>query len=295
MKKFIRYITAASMAVVLAASCDKNLEPVFDDANAFIAFSSKTYTLPEDGTLRIPVSLASVSGLEGSATFSIVEDEDSKVQPVEGTNYQVNTIGGTLKFDAEKRTQYIELEGIVNGIYTGDMSFLIELSTSLDLGSNAKCKVVISDVDHPLTPILGDYVASGTDYWAGASTWGLTLSKDADGDVQKVWFSDLAKMITGGPQVAGPVYGIVNDEMTSIELSFEQDLNDYQSYDLKFYGFDAATDEYVKSGKCEVEIVWENGAVTGLKFPPEQGFYAGTDAYDFILGIVTGDITAAKN
>lgn len=294
MKKFIRYITAASMAVVLAASCDKNLEPVFDDANAFIAFSSKTYTLPEDGTLRIPVSLASVSGLEASASFKIVEDKESKVPPVEGTNYQVNTIGGTLKFDAEKRTQYIELEGIVNGIYTGDMSFFIELSTSLDLGSNAKCKVVISDVDHPLTPILGDYVAKGTDYEYGASTWGLTLSKDADGDVQKVWFSDLANMGASWAATTGPVYGIVNDEMTSIELSFEQDLNDYGPYDLKFYGFDAASDDYVKSGKCEVEIVWENGAVTGLKFPPEQGFYVGTEDYT-ILAIVTGDITAAKN
>ena len=294
MKKFIRYITVASMAILLAASCDKNLEPVFDDANAFIAFSSKNYTLPEDGTLRIPVSLASVSGLEGSATFTIVEDKDSKVQPVEGTDYQVNTIGGTLKFDAENRTQYIALEGIVNGIYTGDMSFFIELSTSLDLGSNAKCKVTISDIDHPLTPILGGYVASGTDYWAGASTWGLTLSKDADGDIQKVWFSDLANIGAGLAQITGPVYGIVNEDMTSIELSFEQDLKDYATYDLKFYGFDAASDDYVKSGKCEVKIVWENGAVKGLEFPSEQGFYVGTDTYD-IMGIVKGDITAVKN
>ena len=125
MKKVFEYITAAFMAVLLAASCDKNLEPVFDDANAFIAFSALEYTVLEaesaegigDNVLRIPVTLASVKGLEGSATYTIKKDESSKVKPVEGTNFQVNTIGGVLKFDAENRTQYIEIQAIPDGKY----------------------------------------------------------------------------------------------------------------------------------------------------------------------------------
>ena len=174
------------------------------------------------------------------------------------------------------------------------MSFLIELSTTLKLGSNSECKVTISDIDHPLTPMLGDYTVTGDDYWAGASTWGLTLSKDKDDD-QKVWLSDLVKLGPSGAAILGPVFGIVDDEMKTIEIPLEQTMNPYNGLKVMFYGFDAAADEYVKTGKTKVEIVWQGGAVTGLKFEPDMGFYVGTEDYNSIFGITTGNLTATKN
>jgi len=73
MKKILIY-TALFAGFFAAVSCDKNLPPVFDDANAFVAFDKASASmdeavvdeegniLPQTEILRIPVTLGSVKG-----------------------------------------------------------------------------------------------------------------------------------------------------------------------------------------------------------------------------------------
>ena len=47
MKKVFTYITIATAALFLAASCSKNEPPVFNDNIAFVAFDSPTASIAE--------------------------------------------------------------------------------------------------------------------------------------------------------------------------------------------------------------------------------------------------------
>ena len=77
MKKFFTYIAILTAGLVAAVSCDKNLPPVFDDANAFVAFDRPSLSVEEavvkpNGTIvpytatqtvKVPVTLGSLKGI----------------------------------------------------------------------------------------------------------------------------------------------------------------------------------------------------------------------------------------
>ena len=297
MKLNIKYLSFLLAGAVALASGDKNEPIVFDDKDAFVAFDVVSVTYAEDyskdgATFKIPVTLASVKGLEETVKFEIVTPEEKGA--VEDVNYKLLTTSGVLSFNAENRTQYIEFVTMTDGEYTGDLKFTVKLlpSETLPVGSESECVVTISDIDHPLTFILGDFTASGTDYWDGPASWTITIHKDAEDD-HKVWFDNLYNN-TGWIDPRTRFYGVVNDEKTVINIPFGQE-SEYKhsngmplillGLDADLYGHD--------TGSMDVAITVD-GANVSLDFGKEFGFWVQIKETGN-LGIILPGITAVKN
>lgn len=292
MKSLYTYIGAVLAAASILASCDKNEPSKFNDKDAFVAFDKTSLTLSEgsEDVLRIPVTLASVAGLEETIKFEVKEPEKKAAK--QGVNYEVLTKTGTLSFNAENRTRYIEVKAIPDGEPTGDLQFSVVIygTETIKLGSENTCTVTLNDVDHPLGFMLGAYTATGVSYFNGPSTWTMTFFKDAD-DNHKVWIDNLFQ----NDSFAGAdtrYYGIVNEDLTSLNIPFGQE-SEYKYSNgnpITLLGFDG---EYGHdTGSVDVAIVQDGDKVT-LDFGTEWGFWAKIkDAGD--LNVINPGIKAVK-
>lgn len=293
MKSLYTYIGAVLAAASILASCDKNEPSKFNDKDAFVAFDKTSLTLSEgsEDVLKIPVTLASVAGLEETIKFEVKEPEKKAAK--QGVNFELLTKSGTLSFNAENRTSYIEVKAIPDGEYTGDLQFSVVIygTETIKLGSENTCTVTLNDVDHPLGFMLGAYTATGVSYFNGPSTWTMTFFKDADDD-HKVWIDNLFQ----NDSFAGAdrrYYGIVNDDHTSLNIPFGQE-SEYKYSNgnpITLLGFDG---EYGHdTGSVDVAIVQDGDKVT-LDFGTEWGFWAKIkDVGD--LNVIYPGIKAVKN
>lgn len=280
----------------MLASCDKNEPNVFDDKDAFVAFDAVSVSYNEDysnegATFKIPVTLASVKGLEETVKFELVTPDQKAA--VAGVNYELVTTTGVLSFDAENRTQYIEFKTMPDGEYTGDLKFSVKLlpSETLAVGSESVCTVTICDIDHPLTFMLGEYTATGVNYWNGPTTWTMTLYKDAQDD-HKVWIDNLFEKASWAAEDTR-YYGIVSDDNTTLNIPFGQ-TSEYtysNGKPITLLGFDGSNG--YDTGSVDVKIVVD-GTKVSLDFGTEWGFWVWIeDAGN--LNIVKPGITAEKN
>lgn len=293
MKSLYTYIGAVLAAASILASCDKNEPSKFNDKDAFVAFEQTSLTLSEgsEDVLKIPVTLASVAGLEETIKFEIKEPEKKAAK--QGVNYELLTKSGTLSFNAENRTRYIEVKAIPDGEYTGDLQFSVVIygTETIKLGSENTCTVTLNDVDHPLGFMLGAYTATGVSYFNGPSTWTMTFFKDADDD-HKVWINNLFQVDNFANEKTR-YYGIVNDDHTLLNIPFGQE-SEYKYSNgnpITLLGFDG---EYGHdTGSVDVAIVQDGDKVT-LDFGTEWGFWAKIkDAGD--LNVIYPGIKAVKN
>ena len=218
---------------LLFTSCNKNEPLEFDDKDAFVAFATGNYSVDEDyvanvkkgngANFKIPVTLASIAGTSSTISYEIV-DGTAKA----GINYELAGGSSTLTFSSSNRVQNIEINIIdIPGEFTGDLEFVIRITNggSVNIGDVNSCVVKISDMDHPLSFMLGDYTGSGNDSWSGALTsWsGVVLEKDDDGDVSKVWFRNMFDATSYNPVTGNyRVYGVVNEEKTEISIDVHQ-------------------------------------------------------------------------
>ena len=282
----------------MLASCDKNEPNVFDDKDAFVAFDAVSVTYNEDyskdgATFKIPVTLASIKGLEETVKFEIVTPE--KKAAVAGVNYELVTTTGVLSFDAEHRTQYIEFKTIADGEYTGDLKFSVKLlpSETLPVGSEDECAVTISDIDHPLTFMLGAYTATGVHFVSQANlSWTMTFFKDSEDD-HKVWIDNIfANANWAGDDTM--FYGIVSDDNTTLTIPFGQE-SEYKyggTTPVTLLGLTSEGDG-ADSGSLEASILVDGSKVT-IDFGTEWGFWANIAGAGYI-GVVAPGITAEKN
>lgn len=294
MKKIFTFIGIATLAAALLSSCGKdNVPAVFSDSNAFVAFNSSSLNINEDSkdTLRIKVTLASVAGLDERISYT-VKDSTAK----QGTNFTLTDASGVLTFDENNRVQVIEVVPKADGLYTGDLIFTITLnaSTNVALGEASECVVRIGDVDHPLTPILGEYDMSGDDNWDGPSTWTLTLYKDETDD-HMVWFDNIANL--GASWYGSPekrFYGNVDDEMKTVVIPLGQEAAYTYSNGQHMYLRGLNNDGYSVSSGNLVGTFGKNeaGKVT-LDFGKEYGVWV-TIKDTGNLGIIWPGMTAVK-
>ncbi|MBE6240236.1 MAG: hypothetical protein E7115_01890 [Bacteroidales bacterium] len=298
MKLNIKYLSFLLAGAVALASCDKNEPNVFDDKDAFVAFDAVSVTYAEDyskdgATFKIPVTLASVKGLEETVKFEVVTPEEKGA--VADVNYKLLSTTGVLSFDAEHRTQYIEFETMTDGEYTGDLKFIVKLlpTETLPVGSESECTVTISDIDHPLTFMLGEYTAASTDFFSGAPTsWTMTIYKDAEDD-HKVWIDNIFNN-AGWAADDTRFYGIVSDDNTTLNIPFGQESEyKYQgTTPVVLLGL-TAEGNGADTGSVDVKIVVDGSNVT-LDFGKEWGFWANIDGAGWI-GLVAPGMTAVKN
>lgn len=258
MKNTFFKIMAGAAAFTALASCNLNDCPTFNDADAFVAFDKTGIIVDETvGTVRIPVTIASVAPVKTNVTYEVVD-----VTAKAGENYSLADESAVLAFDGKVRTQEIVIN-ITNkeGEYTGDLSFTINILSggkTLNLGANSSCTVKISDLDHPLAAILGDYTASGFNYFDGAQeSWTLTMYKD-DADISVVWIDGIISSFSGYyPSADFRVYGNVSADKTTITLPLGQVLKTQASGNtLSLWGFNGSS----VSSSGNLEFVLENGA-----------------------------------
>lgn len=302
MKRILTYIGLALAVAVSSVSCDKNLPAVFDDKDAFVSFDNVSVTVAENYSekgelVRVPVTLASVAGIEATIKFTLGQPESKAA--VEGVNYELVTTSKTLSFNAENRTQYIEFKTIPDGVYTGDLSFTITLegSETLNLGSESVCTVKISDIDHPLSFMLGEYTMTGIAYKStSATSWTMTILKDAEDD-SKVWFDNLM----GSSSWAGDdtrYYGVVSSttdpNVYTLNIPFGQE-SEYKysgTTPITLLGLDSDLDGY-DSGSVDVTITVNGDNVT-LDFGEEYGFWFNISGAGYIAIWLPG-LSAVKN
>lgn len=311
MKKIIN-ITLVLAAAAVAFSCDKNLPKTFSDANAFVAFDKATAAIdegvvdPETGvisqnpnTVKLPVTLGSVSGKTAQVSFE-VKDGTAKA----GVNYKVVT-EGSLSFNASNRTQYIEIQPLYEDAYTGDLKLTVNLkpANGINVGAASTCTVTISDLDHPLSALIGNYEAqSSTD--AYTNPWTMTLYKDEDDD-HVVWFFDI--FANPGWSISDTMYYgvVVEDEsgkLDHINLPFGQScVYKYGTSTISLYWL-AADKSFGKDGSLDIKILYDNnGNINGLDFGEEFGITAQVDDYvnpddwdEGWIGFADPHITAVK-
>ena len=298
MKLNIKYLSFLLAGAVALASCDKNEPNVFDDKDAFVAFDAVSVTYAEDyskdgATFKIPVTLASVKGLEETVKFEVVTPEQKGA--VAGVNFELLTTTGVLSFDAENRTQYIEFKTMTDGEYTGDLEFSVKLlpSETLPVGSESECTVIISDIDHPLTFMLGAYSATGVHFVKETSlAWTMTIYKDSEDD-HKVWIDNIFAN-DGWAAEDTRYYGIVSDDNTTLNIPFGQE-SEYKyggTTPVTLLGLTAEGNGF-DTGSVDVKIIVDGANVT-LDFGKEWGFWANIDGAGYI-GVVAPGITAVKN
>lgn len=300
MKKIFRYIASALSVAVALAACDKNDYPVFNDKDAFVAFDevevsvSEKYSEEKEGAVvKVPVTLASVAGLEETLKFEIVSPETKAAK--DGVNYTLITTSGTLSFNAENRTQYIEFTTIYDGVYTGDLKFTIVIygNDNISAGSENECTVTITDEDHPLGFMLGTYTATGEDNWDGVTSWTMTLTKDEKDD-HKVWIRNIANW--NNSQVIA--YGNVSEDFSTLNIPFGQEFE--RKYDgvtpSPLWGLTPEA-AFVKTGSVDVKII-TSGSKVSLDFGEEYGFVIPAMSSGSVAGyycIIWPGITAEKN
>ena len=296
MKLNIKYLSFLLAGAAMLASCDKNEPNVFDDKDAFVAFDAVSVSYDEDysndgATFKIPVTLASVKGIEETVKFELVTPDQKAA--VAGVNYELLTTTGVLSFNAENRTQYIEFKTMPDGEYTGDLKFSVKLlaSETLAVGAESECTVTIADIDHPLTFMLGSYTATGVNYWNGPTTWTMTLYKDAEDD-HKVWIDNLFEKADWADEDTR-YYGIVSDDNTTLNIPFGQTTEYTYSNGkpITLLGFDG--ENGYDTGSVDVKILVDGTKVT-LDFGTEWGFWVWIEGAGN-LNIVNPGITADKN
>ena len=316
MKKY--YVILATLAL-MAVSCDKNESPVFDDANAFVAFNNGTVTVSETKkTVSIPVTLVSLAGLETTISYE-AEDGTAKA----GVNYNLADGAATLTFTKDEPTQnivvnIIDLDAVyeadpadatqqvrTGGKYTGDLKFTIKFKSTGDVaaGRESSCVVTIEDTDHPLSAILGDWTFSGNKPAGTAVSWANVLRKDETDD-HKVWFFNIAYLSSGWAGWDISYYGNVSEDLKTITIPLGQESEYHYSNGnpVTLYSVDAAFNEIYDSGNIYATINYDaSGKATDMVFDLDQtdaGAKAGIICYipsAGTVGYVYGPMTATKD
>lgn len=283
-------------AVFTLASCNINEAPEFDDADAFLAFSSSTASVSETaGSIEIPVMLASLSGLSASVTVEV--DEASTA--VEGKDYTIE--GNTLNFSAGNATQYVKINVADDDEFTGNRTIVLRLnSTNVNLGAAKKCTVTIEDNEHPLRFILGTYSANLTSAFSSRGSWAgheITIERDAD-DINKVWIGNLDPYFAQYGFIAPDYnyfYGIVNEDKTEISIPCGQETGytDSDGIGISLYGFEdpEADTAPVENGSIILKIQ-EDGNTLFLE--NAYGVCMTTDLSSGWYNIVLGQVTFTK-
>lgn len=296
--KIFNTILTAVCGVAILASCDKlNETPSFSKSESFVSFPSSSASITEDGgQIVIPVNMASINPMVSSVSYVLGAEGDTAIQ---GVDYEDTNESAVLEFDGESRSAEIVINILPHlGDFTGDKTFSIEIlsATGLKIGAEASFKVTISDIDHPLANILGSYTVTCTDHFKGAQSYTLNLTKDAAGDVTKVWCDAICPLLYGKAGNWKPnVYGTaVKDEETGLfTISFPagQELGDvgYGTEYLVIATFATATSVNIDDTGTIILQQQEDGT-----FTTDQGIcvYDGTFWQG---GLLTGTTVWTKN
>lgn len=155
-------------------ACDADPE-YFQEDDSYIAFNVASAAVAENATdeLKIPVRISTVNPKNVTLDYEIVlEGIDAPAE--EGVDYQIMNESKTLSFSSTQLVDVIRIKTIDNDSKDGDKQFVIKLKSNsaginqgLADGADTQCLITISDDEHPLALILGNYVQD--DYFTDGS------------------------------------------------------------------------------------------------------------------------------
>jgi hypothetical protein len=190
MNRKIKYLSILLMAVALFYSCDKE-EHLFDSADAFVSFHTATVNV-EETNKEIAIELL-VNATKGSPAVDVSFEFDTTgiegAVAEEGVDFEVvGDNAGKVSFADGYGTQTIVIRTINNDVFSGTKKVKIKItdnSLGYNTGSESEVIINITDDDHPLGWMLGDYSVTADIYRSGEVTWNMTLSP-VEGDIKQV-------------------------------------------------------------------------------------------------------------
>ncbi len=235
MKRNLIYLAVAAFAL-LAVSCNRKCDYEFVK---YATFCTTSYNVAENaGEFSIPVVMMNGSG---DAQVSVAIEA---ITAEEDTDYELVTpANGILNFTGDTDTLNVVIAVTSHeGVLTGNKSFNIKLASLTDgvqCGNINKAKVTIADLDHPLSPFVGQ--------WDGAPVFAsdppeaipttLEISIDEEDETN-------SRMIIYGleaayAQYAVPVYGIYDADRSIVTVQAGQKVMEVSSqYNFIFIGLD---------------------------------------------------------
>ena len=120
MKKIKLYLSIL-ISLAFFSACDQlNDYPEFDDANAFVAFTSERISVKEDAdSVLVPIRLTSLAAKSTTVTYEIIDGTALK-----GREYDVPAGASVLSFDGSKAVMSIKIDILPQiGTFTGDRTF----------------------------------------------------------------------------------------------------------------------------------------------------------------------------
>lgn len=219
MKNIVKAFVAFAGIAGLAA-CAK---PAQFNNPPFVIMEVSSATVEESTeakTIQIPVLAYGVKE-ECTVTYA-VEAGTAK----EGVDFSLSDASGVLKISPASESQSISV--VVTGqpgVYTGNTQFKVKLvsaSNGVVLGASSTCTVTVKDLDHPLSAILGEYVADGTDVFGKEIAWPVSVTPD-EKNIHKVWLKNvIALPYYNDLDWDMSVYGIVSDDLKTITIPYLQ-------------------------------------------------------------------------
>ena len=232
MKTTIKILLALVLSVGLFSCGGSERNPEFT-SYTFVTFTASDYSVAEDTVeFSIPVQVYPKPNGDITVTLAVVDDPEATAKV--GTDFTLED--DVLTFSAEDtvNTKAMTVK-VVNhaGVFTNTLDFAVEIAEvvgdNVVVGTNNYVPVVIKDLDHPLSAILGNYTPagycfnSGKAYNFGGFVKTITFSTDPE-DATKVWFSTLTALHEAlGTKGGNPkVYGIVSEDMKTIKVPYGQ-------------------------------------------------------------------------
>lgn len=244
--KFLYILVALALIV---SSCE--WEPImWDDSKVFIAFSSSSTDMLEDGdNIGIVVALSALDGSPAvtvSFEFDTVGIEEAKAA-FEGDQFTLVNDSKTLNFPDGWGYDTIWIDPIGNDFFSGNKQFNIQLvSNSGDLifGALNSHAVKIVDNEHPLSAWIGTYEVDAQSYgdpenWDEA--WAVTTAA-VEGELDKL------SILGIGTAGTTAIIATIDAEAMTITINGGQDSDAYSDYGYTesyvYYGFpDLSLDE----------------------------------------------------
>lgn len=284
-------IIAAAMALVLSASCNRNIEFQHE---TFATFDAVTFSVDETvGRVSVPVSIYNPTGSEIQVTVKAVDGKG-----VSGVDYEiVSPASGILTFSGDVTSQNIEVEITdFSGEFTGSKDFSIEIASAtagVSVGNLNTARFTIKDLDHPLAAFIGDWTGAPlVDFFYGDQyTLNLTIiANDDDPTFSSVYVQNIdpyfASAGFNAANGCNTFLAVANAERTQLTLESGQPIGYKTCQLLGFDGPDlntAGTTQY---------MLFDLNADGTLTIPNAYGVYnAGEGWYSAYLG----GLTLSKN
>lgn len=265
MKRNILVFAALAFALLIAASCNREIEYQFE---TYATLYRSSFTVAENGgELKIPVLLKNNGGGDVQISIKVADGKAKK-----GFDFEViSPANGILSFSTDTDSLDVVLKILTPelGEFTGAKDFALAIESvteGVSVGALNQAKVTISDVDHPLAEILGEYTAKGTTAAAGSTSW--TVNIDQHTDLTKVNIIGLADW-------GETLVGNVSEDKKTIKVPFGQQYV-AAGYSTLFVGYGAGG-YYLPSGNLiltstetgwvqstdsdDAEMIWGYGAL----------------------------------